>query len=226
MNGLLTALSGLCMVRRETMMTPATVGAAPGRGPNLSERSNMTNRTCRVDQCPKVAVSGTLCRMHANRLARNGTTDPGPKAHAPAAERLWRKVDKSGDCWLWTGYRTPFGHGQVLDDGGRMQYAHRLVWALVNGPIPEGMVVRHHCDVPACVRIDHLALGSRQDNIADMHRRRRSAKDKAGARPGYCYRDLHELTPGNRNKSGACKACDRQQAEVRKARRAAQWEAS
>lgn len=175
----------------------------------------MPDRTCRADDCSKPAMAKqALCAMHANRWRRTGTLEPGPRAHASPEERFWRKVNKTDDCWLWTGYRTPFGHGQF-----DKQYTHRFAWSLVNGAIPEGQVVRHNCDVPACVRIDHLAIGSRPDNNADMYRRRRSAKDRAGARPGYCYRNLHELTPENRNKSGACKACDREQGRKRKADR-------
>lgn len=37
-----------------------------------------------------------------------------------------------------------------------------------NGPIPNGMHVLHRCDVPNCVRPDHLFLGSNEDNMKDM----------------------------------------------------------
>src|SRR5580698_5257741 len=70
-------------------------------------------------------------------------------------------------CWLWQRARNHYGHGQVWFDG-RLHLAHRLVWALVIGDIPNSMYVLHKCDVPACCNPDHLFLGTQQDNIADM----------------------------------------------------------
>lgn len=35
------------------------------------------------------------------------------------------------------------------------------------GPIPTGMSVLHHCDNPACVRPDHIYLGTYVENMAD-----------------------------------------------------------
>jgi hypothetical protein len=40
------------------------------------------------------------------------------------AERFWEKVDRSGDCWLWTGCRTPDGYGLIRISGqGRRRTA-------------------------------------------------------------------------------------------------------
>jgi HNH endonuclease/Homeodomain-like domain len=45
--------------------------------------------------------------------------------------------------------------------------AHRVVWELYNGPAPAGMFVCHKCDNPRCVYIEHLFLGTPQDNMTD-----------------------------------------------------------
>lgn len=50
---------------------------------------------------------------------------------------------------------------------------HRLVWSLANGPIPDGLVVRHSCDNPPCINIDHLLLGTVADNNRDRDERGR-----------------------------------------------------
>lgn len=38
---------------------------------------------------------------------------------------------------------------------------------MANGPIPNGLWVLHKCDNPACVRVDHLFLGTPTDNVRD-----------------------------------------------------------
>jgi len=93
-------------------------------------------------------------------------------------ERFWAKIDKSSECWLWQGSKRHKGYGAFcyVRDGQVVQgRAHRYSYELHIGPIPQGMFVLHICDNPACVRPDHLFLGTNQDNIADMMRKGRHA---------------------------------------------------
>jgi hypothetical protein len=68
-----------------------------------------------------------------------------------------------------------YGYGRVhmhLDDKTRRQLtASRWVWLMANGPIPDGMVVRHKCDNPPCFRLSHLELGTVADNNRDAQAR-------------------------------------------------------
>lgn len=43
--------------------------------------------------------------------------------------------------------------------------AHRWVWELLNGKIPDGLVIDHLCSNRACVAPDHLRLVTQQVNI-------------------------------------------------------------
>jgi len=80
-------------------------------------------------------------------------------------------------CWLWRGIRGDSSrefYGNATSWGRNIR-VHRLSYELYNGPIPPGMYVLHKCDVKACVRPDHLYLGTQSQNMRDVWLRQRAA---------------------------------------------------
>lgn len=87
---------------------------------------------------------------------------------------FWKHVDRSGECWIWTGYRVPFGYGR-FGIRGRAINAHRVAWEIAYDPIPTGKHVLHKCDNPPCVRPSHLFVGTNTDNSNDKVAKGRQA---------------------------------------------------
>lgn len=87
--------------------------------------------------------------------------------------RFWLRVAFTESCWLWMRGKNKAGYGKFRV-GPRTDTAHRVSWVIAHGAIPPRMNVCHRCDTPACVRPDHLFLGTTQDNVADRCKKGRS----------------------------------------------------
>lgn len=123
------------------------------------------------------------------------------------SEVFWRRVNKDGPihpilqtkCWLWIAslYKKT-NYGQF-----RQERAHRVVYRLTYGTIPEGLFVCHHCDNPSCVNPEHLFLGTAQDNMDDKMKKGRKG-------------DSGTKTPPIGEKNNKAKLTEKQVLRIRK----------
>jgi hypothetical protein len=123
--------------------------------------------------------------------------------------RFWHKVKRASpdECWLWLGAKIAFGHGQFRTNAGT-QYAHRHSWEMQHGPVPGDLCVLHRCDVPACVNPAHLFLGTREENLADMRRKKR------GCNPPRKIGAAHNMAKLGPDEVRAIRASGRSQLEL------------
>jgi len=101
-----------------------------------------------------------------NKAYRDANHDAMPDG---TQERFEYYSLEIGEHLIWCGLLDAYGYGQ-LSICGRGRKAHRVAWELAYGPIPPGMCVLHRnpCRHTACVRFDHLYLGTPRENTQDM----------------------------------------------------------
>jgi len=143
-----------------------------------------------------------------------------PRTSSSFAQRVFSKIDASGDCWEWTGTLDGAGYG-VLGRGPRGAGnvgAHRAVFELLVGEIPPGMQYDHLCRNHRCVNPDHGEIVTPAEN-----KRRGYSVARLHAERTHCLygHPLDGMTGGRGGTSRHryCKTCARQKVSARRAAR-------
>ena len=131
--------------------------------------------------------------------------------NAPLIDRFLRRVEKTDTCWLWKGGKYSNGYGQLVERIWGDGYTHRWSFKYYHKQeIPDGYDIRHKCDNRICVNPNHLELGTRKQNVADMIERfpgkpcnRKFEKEqieeiKALRQSGLMYKEIAERFNCNR----------------------------
>jgi predicted XRE-type DNA-binding protein len=132
---------------------------------------------CKVENCNKPTKQLGFCSKHSSQIARRGSIQPD----LTPIEKFWSKVEKgeTGECWNWKAGLSSKGYGgiKIKYHGITWNYAHKLSFYLAFGvnAAQYGLVIRHKCDNPKCVNPDHLLMGTKKENTADMLERKRNA---------------------------------------------------
>ena len=97
-------------------------------------------------------------------LKNHSKIDHGPSVQRESESettRFWKKVEKSDNCWQWTGAKNPVGYGlAVFED--RVQPAHRVCWKLEFGECEPEAFLDNKCGNKSCVRTAHWEISVRR----------------------------------------------------------------
>jgi hypothetical protein len=117
-------------------------------------------------------------------------------------DRVMNKVLVGDGCWMWTS--TVAGRYGQIRYKGRQYPAHRFMYEMMIGPIPDGLQLDHLCRNNLCVRPDHLEPVTCRENL---RRGENSNRRKTHCPQGHEY--TLENTEMNQH-SRRCKECRRE----------------
>lgn len=132
------------------------------------------------------------------------------------SERMWSRVDKSGECWIWTGATTPGGkYGVIGKPGSRGNIlTHVAAYLEFVGPVPAGWQVDHLCRVTLCCNPAHLEAVTQAENL------RRQAAAVTRCPFGHEYTPENTYHPPATPEWRQCRKCiKRRTAEAARRRR-------
>lgn len=118
-------------------------------------------------------------RYHIRSCSLCGTwftpTAPKTRGCSIACALVLQSTPAPNGCVEWDGPHNSWGYGLFWHFGIKKR-AHVVSWELIHGAMPAGLLLRHKCDNPPCIAVEHLETGTEADNKRDMVERGRSAR--------------------------------------------------
>lgn len=122
-------------------------------------------------------------------------------------ERFWNQVTPCpmSGCWLWFGYTAPSGYGRI-SLGLKPRQAHRVSYAALVGPIPDGLHIDHLCRVRCCVNPAHLEPVTSAENTRRGEAGINNTR-KTHCPQGHAYEGDNLFFMANEFRGGKSRAC-------------------
>jgi hypothetical protein len=138
-------------------------------------------KLCSVPECNRNTHGRKMCVTHRRRIYRGAVLENPIRTRDSSVEFILKWIDiktnknPNSGCAEWNGKLDNEGYARVLWRGKRWT-VHRLVFHLTSGKEIGENHVLHKCDNPKCCNIDHLWLGTQQDNMRDCVLKGRNSK--------------------------------------------------
>lgn len=163
--------------------------------------SSLPSRGCHMTDTTQRAISNYLDVLT-------------PRQVESLHRRMWPKIDFTGDCWEWTravdkgGYGV-FGylHTANTTRNGRV---HRIVWNILVGSIPFGLVMDHLCRNHACCNPDHFEPVTDAVNLSRSLATYQAIKRQAKAcKRGHAFTEVNTYIKTQKSglKTRSCRRC-------------------
>jgi Mor family transcriptional regulator len=93
--------------------------------------------------------------------------------------RKIRYIRDNDGCWICTSHKPKTqrsgtkSYYSIKGFDGRVTMIHQMIYRKFYGDYDGSLCVRHRCDNALCINLEHLELGTHQDNMDDMNTRRK-----------------------------------------------------
>lgn len=164
------------------------------------------------------------CGCHKTDVSTERMKKMQLDAHGTPQERFFKRFKIRADgCWQWTSRADKDGYG-ILSVKDQNIRAHRFSYEHHIGPIPEGMVVCHHCDNPGCVNPEHLFCGTVKDNAQDALQKQRHYVGSKNGRSKLFDADVQDIKDSNLSGPTLAKRYGVTRSTINKIKRGEGWQ--
>lgn len=120
--------------------------------------------------------------------------------------KMLSRLVSADSCWRY-GPNEPTGYARVRHDGKR-DMAHRAVYEILVGEIPEGLQLDHLCRNRDCVNPSHLEPVTIKQNLLRSNLTIASQnKSKTHCKNGHEFNSQNTYVPPKRPTRRYCKTC-------------------
>lgn len=172
--------------------------------------------------------------VHENVVVRAIYEDRRQKVRGADDEQRTKNLQRlmtgvivtQSDCWERPGSTNRKGYTWFCmnNKGG---FAHRAMFEIAIRPLKRGECVCHTCDNPRCINPSHMWAGTKGQNTADMHKKRRSRnRTTTHCCHGHEYTEANTYwSKGSHGPKRNCRECARIRMRSPKYReRANEWQ--